>query len=117
MITFIAAVSFFVLASETYLKNHRFALIPHAQMGEWRSACCVLGGFLAPAAAVGMVIWGFYRCRWWLPIAATLFGSLVLCVIFRKRMIASPVCTMLCASAFGSACAGYVLTLSRDVAA
>lgn len=113
MIAFIAAVSFFVLASETYLKNHRFALIPHSKMGGFRPACRVLGGFLAPGAALGMVLWGFYRCRWWLPVAALLFGSLVLCRLFRKRMTASPVCTMFCASAFGTVCAGYVLTLAR----
>lgn len=111
MIAFIAAVSFFILASETYLKNHRFAFIPHSGMGEFRPACYVLGGFLAPSAAIGMVIWGFYRCRWWLPVAALAFGSLVLCMIFRKRMTTSPVCTMLCASAFGFACVGYVLTM------
>ncbi|MEH6386603.1 hypothetical protein [Pseudomonas profundi] len=110
MIAFIAAVSFFVLASETYLKNHRFALIPHAELGELRYVCSILGGFLAPGAALGMTFWGFYRFRWWLPVAALLFGSF-LCTLFHKRMTASPVCTMLCASGSGSACAGYVLTL------
>ncbi|QJD57780.1 hypothetical protein HG264_02070 [Pseudomonas sp. gcc21] len=110
MIVFIAAVSFFVLASETYLKNHRFVLLPQAGMGELRRACCILGGFIAPGAALGMIFWGFYRFRWWLPLAALLFGSF-LCTLFRQRMTASPVCTLLCASGAGFACAGYVLTL------
>ena len=113
MFVFIAAVSFFVLASETYVKNHRFDVLPHAKLGDFRPACQVLGGLIAPGAAVALEIWGFYRCRWWVPVIALLFGSLVLCMVFRKRMIASPVCTLLSASAAGFACTGYVLTLSR----
>ena len=111
MIFYLGAVSFLVIACESYTRSNPHTKRP-ARNNSSEFIYNFVGALIAPVVVVGFFIWGFFAYDWWVPVATLLGCSFVVSRILGKYMKELSTLLVLGAFPIGAAC-GLIAIMER----